>query len=733
MNSSQSSESTASPPQRRGRQKWLQVHSADACEPILPTPVRRRLCNSQLSSPCTDASSSMLPNMHELAPGLETTGTIATSGDPSRRTLQDIIYRTAESLLKATCHRNACTAGPKSLLSMCLRKVPGYMAELERQELAEAEENGTKTLDGSTASFDVYSELESLGAAAGWKHLRVVARAHGLRILADAVAEGLLGPPFAARLLQLAARHMPLAECEVLLDAHVVRAYPPPAGVHDSIRHTPALAPLRVLYADPRRGTMSPMGWRKMAQLLDRRLLPAAWIVTPDFQHAWRAAIKSVFEDARAEPTLEFLVTASGRLCALANSRATRHSSSLDVGSAAQKALVNLLGTLVSIVMLDRRYSTHDSSHTHAASVPDASMLQRLHHLIQSSLADLQGRGSGGKQFGRYIFATCGYLVCNDGDLHKQQYGDMMAKLWARERGRAEHQARYAATMSMLSFIAHCYGCGVPEAPYHTHLLPLCDALGNLQLPGDPLKSVRTDAAFRLAEQTQDLRDLAFAESLVARGAELTSSTGCGRQPRRTPRKSAAFCGFRWDEDISEWVTATPAPAALGRRSRVQPRFVGEESVNSTDAGEPGLGSAFEGSGGVHEFDTTATTEMTDGVFTPSDQPASPVVPARTSETASDDETSWDRALPATPNLRPRKVARRVKRATEAVRRSSRVRGLHTTQDELSAVRPGWETEDGSEDSRMLGSRPRRVDGARRSLRFPRGLSVESSDDELGP
>ncbi|KAK2066564.1 hypothetical protein P8C59_000370 [Phyllachora maydis] len=323
---------------------------------------------------------------------------------------------------------------------MCLRKVPGYMAELERQELAEAEENGTKTLDGSTASFDVYSELESLGAAAGWKHLRVVARAHGLRILADAVAEGLLGPPFAARLLQLAARHMPLAECEVLLDAHVVRAYPPPAGVHDSIRHTPALAPLRVLYADPRRGTMSPMGWRKMAQLLDRRLLPAAWIVTPDFQHAWRAAIKSVFEDARAEPTLEFLVTAS-------------------------------------------------------------------------------------------------------------------------------------ATMSMLSFIAHCYGCGVPEAPYHTHLLPLCDALGNLQLPGDPLKSVRTDAAFRLAEQTQDLRDLAFAESLVARGAELTSSTGCGRQPRRTPRKSAAFCGFRWDEDISEWVTATPAPAALGRRSRVQPRL----------------------------------------------------------------------------------------------------------------------------------------------------------------
>ncbi|KAJ4419316.1 hypothetical protein N0V82_005004 [Gnomoniopsis sp. IMI 355080] len=104
-------------------------------------------------------------------------------------------------------------------------------------------------------------------------------------------------------------------------------------------------------------------------------------------------------------------------------------------------------------------------------------------------------------------------------------------------------------------------------------------------------RQMRTDCAFLLAERTNDMRDLAFAESFNNTAGSLKS-----KAIDYTPKKrlsTSATTGFRWDGDISEWVTATPAPRP--RRSSTRPEEWSRKSVGGTCADETASDSGVSG------------------------------------------------------------------------------------------------------------------------------------------
>ena len=79
----------------------------------------------------------------------------------------------------------------RSLLSTCLRKVPLFIEkEIEKRKADDAD-------DKSDISSEVYQDLECLFSTtegSGWDGLRILVRAHAIRIIQEAIDSGLLSP-----------------------------------------------------------------------------------------------------------------------------------------------------------------------------------------------------------------------------------------------------------------------------------------------------------------------------------------------------------------------------------------------------------------------------------------------------------------------------------------------------------------------------------------------------------
>ncbi|KAK2002145.1 hypothetical protein LX36DRAFT_568829 [Colletotrichum falcatum] len=107
--------------------------------------------------------------------------------------------------------------------------------------------------------------------------------------------------------------------------------------------------------------------------------------------------------------------------------------------------------------------------------------------------------------------------------------------------------------------VAHCCGRATsrPSSQYFAELCKLVDRLG---VPC--FARLRADGAFFLAQKTDDLRDLVFAETstgaLVSKDRSLDASGG----------SEETFAGFRWEEGISEWIAVSPVAR---RRNGITP------------------------------------------------------------------------------------------------------------------------------------------------------------------
>ncbi|KAF6519168.1 hypothetical protein HZS61_017542 [Fusarium oxysporum f. sp. conglutinans] len=166
------------------------------------TPVMRKFRCDNLTPETSPTSSK---------PAATDSKSLVTELQSLRRIVSDSEYRIYDAIfswlhcLLTSTEPLSQTAHPKSLLGMCLRRIPDAIAVIEEWDRQTAAKEGkTFKWQSSKASAELYDQLEGFGTSSlGWKSLKIVVRAHALCLLATAVTEGLLEPPFVRLLADL--------------------------------------------------------------------------------------------------------------------------------------------------------------------------------------------------------------------------------------------------------------------------------------------------------------------------------------------------------------------------------------------------------------------------------------------------------------------------------------------------------------------------------------------------
>ncbi|KAK4167544.1 hypothetical protein QBC43DRAFT_310925 [Cladorrhinum sp. PSN259] len=562
-----SSENPPTTPGRNGHQHQRRQQASRPSqenEVVLPTPFLRRVRNHLPSSPAVPVDE---PTEQEFEPpqigitrchhstclktrccfDMEFRDLRRTNINAEQHSLFESVFKAMDALLKATSPSKNQAAGPKSLLAMCLRKVPEYI-EWEKKETAEEDETKTAPQDCGL-SFEIYSELETLGIVNGWKHLCIVTRAHGVKIIQDAAAEGLLEDSNMDMLIRLCLEYMPVPEFAGLITTYVTRQYSRTrSSFHTENMFTCVrLRPLRILRAcDPSGTSLLP---RLLSTLFVEELLPSDWILTPAFSEFWPSVISHIASvNKPCQDNLTFMIEIITLLCNHAAPRKPRGVPQSQIRGKAQTTLVSAIGALGSIVLLSEEGGSKSAS---SSTTRTAVIKRRVEYAISTISSNLKRQQSKGRKLGRYLLALCSFLSLSD-----STSSTVLESAWKGVttcKGNPTLMLQYDATTSLMSSIAHFCGRG-SGLPPNIYLRQMCDKLEYLKLPGG-LRDMRVDGAFRLAEATGDLRDLDDAEMLRL---EMMRPPGRGDNNGGEKEGRAGFGGMKWDEGIGEWVLGTP-------------------------------------------------------------------------------------------------------------------------------------------------------------------------------
>lgn len=571
---------------------------------------------------------------------------LAKMTSPEVRHLYESIFRATDALLRSTAR--SPSSGPaksNSLLAMCLRKVPQFVTVCEDEERAEAEMQGMVQPASSNILHEVYSDLESLGGGnSGWPHLCVAARQHGINMLVSACAEGLLDDIFARLLIGLCAHMKAYREAECLIDAqfdsHVLRLQkgqslfrkPEDVGsVLSKATGPPAALHLLLQYAGDTGRTSYLL--RKLQQLLSDGLLPVAWMSTEAFGSLWNLVVRLL--SCRGAPTiddeslLQFSATAIARLiesqrddyiqdmCQTPGSRVSLDSPPSKSESISYHTLVSILASICTVGILQKEAAL-DSAGTepfepaifkrlsvmseHARSVAThnaAASRRRPTHQMTVPIAQR-----------RFLLA----LAVSFSGVH-QTDAENKALIGGLGFAPGPSQAAqlYDVAVTFATSLAECCGRGtgttVPNSTAaRPYLQKICTQaagflcrLSDFECEETLAKQLLADAAFLLASRSNDLRDLAYAESL----ARPSRSASHQRLPLDSRRQSAPasfsiqtaqplvstggsapgtaiFDGYVWEEGISEWVVATPSQESICRGRSATPSWTCDRGLDSS-------------------------------------------------------------------------------------------------------------------------------------------------------
>lgn len=547
-------------------------------EIVLPTPIIRRARGQQLSSPIQQ------PPLADKGGGIagkkrfadfrgQRTPSVLTALESELQSLRnrvsatklslyDSILRTVHSLLTATAVFSPSSPANRSLVAMCLRMVPEYIGELEYWEQHDAEEQGTKsTLQNSEISNEIYGELEAMlpiSPQAG--HLRIVVRAHAIKVVRDSIAEGLLDDSFSILLIKLCCRTKSFREGEELLQELIDRSYPKPRSADSTFDESRKLAPLKTLRDFARDSARPQFMQRQLSRLLAQQKLPLLWLSTKEFSTIWSCMVKALSRDDICDDTASFTVQMIITLSTQAklDNMSLIRTHSNDLKSLSQQTLISVITAISTLPILGQE--ARDSSGYQISQTNRSSASQKVGYIIQRCIYELRRTRKPG--WPATVLNLAAFFTNTLPDSHK---GSIVSRALARTisgQEIMEGRQHYEALTSLIGAIAQCCGRGSTQ-PSHYYLGRLCDQLEHELSPelspdGIP-RTLRMDCAFVLAERTNDLRDLAFAESLDA------STTK--QQVIPTPRRKSVSSAYRWDEDICEWITVTPAPIQRQRRS----------------------------------------------------------------------------------------------------------------------------------------------------------------------
>ncbi|TLS23016.1 uncharacterized protein PpBr36_05840 [Pyricularia pennisetigena] len=566
---------------------------AFACsETAMPTPIAVKIRSHQLSSPVA-LPSGLEPAVKRGRPRstqVYSKGRVYTSTRPGTTAelaklrprmseaafnILDSINRSFEAILRATAEPADYAVSKKSLFSMCLRKLPAYISGRQQWEREDAEARGEKAaFNPSEVSFGIYSELESLGACEGYKHLRTVARAHAVQIMVDAIRDGLLDVDFVGIIVSICMYCKANAEADLIMASVTDVKYPKPSAQITNFGEDRAMEPMRLMVEYGDAAKRERVALEAISRLLQNERLPHDWVLSDCWRPVWSMAVRVLCRKTACQRTIAFATTTISIICQniirkpLATGDSSTKKMAVELAYSSQKALVAAISPLATIMVIGKEAVSLEFNSTTQNRI--SAVRERIRVIFYCCIASLRTK-RGIRQRSCIFLLLLALYLCGYGDSDEEEQPDdegvefQLRKLWQEPRTSQETAKHYDMAVALVGSIAQCCGRG-STTPASKYLNQLCRRVQGLGFDGGIFQSLEADVAFSLAARTNDLRDLAFAEALdSSRASEAIDEAH--RWTETTKRIDSAlptnmFTGYRWEEGISEWVIASPPTAS---------------------------------------------------------------------------------------------------------------------------------------------------------------------------
>ncbi|KAI6404933.1 hypothetical protein MCOR23_002864 [Pyricularia oryzae] len=588
---------------------------AFACsETAMPTPVARKIRSHQLSSPVA------LPSWPEpiakrgrpRSTQASSKGRISTSTRSNANAelaklrpkmsetaynILDSINRSFEAILWATAEPADYSASRKSLFSMCLRKLPAYISGRQQWEKEDAEARGEKAaFNPSEVSFGIYSELEDLGVCGSYRHLRTVARAHAVQIMMGAIRDGLLDVEFVGIIVSVCMYCNADAEADLIMASVTDVKYPKPSAQITNFGEDSAMGPMKLLVEYGNDAKRERVALRAVSRLLQNERLPHEWILSNCWKPIWSMAVRVLCRKTACEWAITLATTTLSILCQnisrkpMGTGASWAKKMAVELADQSQKALVAAISPLATILVIGKEAVSLEFNSTTQHRI--SAVRERTRVILHCCIAGLKTK-RGSKQRSCVFLLLLALYLCEYGDPDEEEQPGaeravfQLRQLWQEPRTSQETATHYDMAVALVGSIAQCCGRG-STTPASKYLSQLCSRVQELEFDGGIFQSLEADVAFYLAARTNDMRDLAFAETLDSlRSSETTNETHQGTETTKqtdSALPSNMFTGYRWEEGISEWVIASPPTAP--RRS-ASPSSTRQVRISGTATHEP--------------------------------------------------------------------------------------------------------------------------------------------------
>lgn len=524
-----------------------------------PTPAHQTLPTNRLSAFCnrgsdaTDNQSQARFRHHGSASRLLK----QISGDtpPDRLKIYQAILTWLKRLLQLTDERKL-EPGRKSLLGMCLRKMPECIDEMDAWDRLEAETLGVSSMwKSDDAAATIYRELEAFGGSEyGWKPFKHLVKSHVIQVLSHATEEGLFTSEFVTTMASTCVDMQCNEEAERLLVALGQTSVLPGERSPSCRSSNPAQsrelchrALVDLSVGDSYTSVILPA----LGSAISRQQLLIEDIPAKQRASIWKAAFAALHNISTANQGVRFLVPT---LSALASGHGKEPWSS-------QKSREGMLMSLSAGVA------------SAAITSPVSHDTRRHLHVLETSIAEVvsnRGRSHKAQHSGLFLLTMARQLVLETDKtilVHLRLQGVVeLSSLISR----SDVQCLYRQTVGLMCSIAHACSRSTGKAS-HENLEILRMALHDLPLPQWFVERLRSEGAFVLAQKTKDLRDLAFAENLPETRHLFSAQD--------TKATTSMFSGWRWEAGISEWILPSPTGKAAKEGSSVAPRH-DDESID---------------------------------------------------------------------------------------------------------------------------------------------------------
>jgi hypothetical protein len=476
------------------------------------------------------------------------------------------IYYGLEALLRVT----ACDEpevkqhGPRSLMTLCLGAIPHYIAKEKTLLAAQLEETGGKlAIDRRDISTEIYDDLEAFGSMGrGWKHLRTVVRSHGIQVIGEAIKEGLLDVDFCGTLISLCVNMHATREAETLLSGLLsVGIFTGPKTVFTRFDDDIATRPLSMFWNFVIHRSCFSYQYRQLSNMIANGLLHISWLATKEFVTFWARAIQEFSQDLVDPEAIRFLNTVLPMLAMYGNLGHTckRDSETADsiLLEAVKQTFSSLIATLTAVVILSKE--TVAQTEESKVYLPDYSEVVTL---FRACLTEWKLCNS--FNINRTLLVLAVLVVGSyDEDSTDIDHVDALLNHLRHSKRSVRLSMHCNDLVVFVCSIARCCGRGASNSGFqylqHLHML-----LESFAHDGDLdgrryVEEIIVDSAFAFARQVPDRRHLDYAASAEAKFQVMRPESIDILLSENPSNRD----GFRWEEGISEWVTATPSVRSL--------------------------------------------------------------------------------------------------------------------------------------------------------------------------